>query len=51
VLYDNNGKLLRSLPHIPKDRFVTTTLKNAGMRTTEFDKLSALEEAEIGMKE
>jgi hypothetical protein len=52
-----NGKSLQSLPHIPKDRFVTTTLRNAGpgMKTeigmetemeteTRFDSLSTLEE-------
>jgi hypothetical protein len=35
-----------SLPHVPKDRFVTTTLKNAGMES-DYDNLSLVEEAGI----
>ncbi len=43
-LYGAKGgaRVTESLPHVPKDRFVTTTLRNAGMET-EFDRLSYVE--------
>jgi hypothetical protein len=47
TIHERNGdKSLQSLPHVPKDRFVTTTLKNAGMES-DFDQLSMVEEAEF----
>jgi hypothetical protein len=45
TFYDKGGRPLKSLPRIPKDRFITTTLKNAGMES-DFDRLSYLENGE-----
>jgi len=42
AMYGKRGKGFQSLPHIPKDRFVTTTLRNAGMETA-FERSSYLE--------
>jgi hypothetical protein len=48
TLYEEKGgaKALESLPHVPKDRFVTTTLRNAGMES-DFDRMSTLEAGQV----
>jgi hypothetical protein len=42
---DKGGRPLKSLPRIPKDRFISTTVKNAGMES-DFDRLSYIEHGE-----
>jgi hypothetical protein len=50
-LYGAKGgaKAIESLPHVPKDRFVTTTLRNAGMETG-YDRLSYVETGQTPKK-
>jgi hypothetical protein len=50
TLYDKNQKPLPSLPHIPKDRFITTTLRNVGMESN-FDRLSCMEDGTLPEEE
>jgi hypothetical protein len=45
TLYDKGDRPLKSLPRIPNDRFITTTLKNAGIES-DFDRLSYTENGE-----
>jgi hypothetical protein len=40
---------LESLPHVDKDRFVTTTLRNVGMESS-YDRLSYVEEGAATLK-
>lgn len=47
ILYELKNKPTPSLPRVPKERFVTTTLRNAGMETG-FDRLGSMEYGQEG---